>query len=94
MLNTSLGSSFLSNKKLKTNESNKCICKCKCVKCKNKIDFISEEPEFEGKTSIGASNPSSNSVINPFYNLKIFENLQAKNFLEFLFIVSDLSLTK
>jgi len=93
-LNTSLGSSFLGKKKGKANEVNSCTCKCKCTKCKKTIDFIAEEPEFEGNISIGNVNPSCNSATNPFGNLKIFENLQAKNFLEFLFIVSDLSLTK
>lgn len=95
-LNTSLGSSFLGNKKGKLNDINTCTCKCKCTKCKKPIDFISEEPELSVKNSLGINNNSSNNMMNnnPFENLKILDNLQAKNFLEFLFILSDLSLTK
>ena len=93
-LNTSIGGGYLGNKS-KRKEINSCTCKCKCIKCDKPIDFISEELEYNSKnTAINNNSLNNLSNNNPFENLKTLDNLQGKNFLEFLFILSDFSLTK
>ena len=66
------------------NEFTKCLCKCSCFRCKKTEDLIMEEPEIDKNTK----NLKENN------NFKINNMVLPKNFLEYIFVLSDLSMNR